>query len=149
MSLHRKPSLAGLAAGAALVLGALPAAAQPAAPRASTSLAPADCFFSRDWQGWSSPSPDILYLQVRGRDVYRVDLLPSGSQPLDSGHSYLITQHRGSGVICAPIDLDILVADRAIGVTHRLFPTAIAKLSREEAAALPRQHRPIRSLRKG
>ena len=32
------------------------------------------CFLANDWQGWKSPSPNVIYIRVRPNDVYRLDL---------------------------------------------------------------------------
>jgi hypothetical protein len=128
--------MTGAVAGFLLATTASAAPAPPTRP----SLAPADCFRSRDWQGWKSPSPDVLYLRVRG-DVYRVDLMGRGGQPLEGPGKLIITETRGSDRICSPIDLDIRLGD-TIGFSTPLFPTGIRKLSPAEVAALPSDQRP-------
>ena len=137
----RQPPIAGLVAGAAALLAALPAAARAEpAPVRGPPLASADCFMMRDWEGWSSPSRNTIYLQVRHRDVYRVDLY-GGTSMLNSPGRFLISREHGTGRVCAPIDLHLDVADHQ-GFTQPLFPLTISKLTAEEVAALPREHRP-------
>ena len=116
------------------------AGSAPAAQPPGPSLAPADCFRSRDWAGWKSPSPEVLYLNVRGGGVYRVDLI-GGGQHLEGPGKLIVSQTRGSDQICSPIDLDIRLAD-TIGVATPLFPTGIRKLSAAEVSALPPNQRP-------
>ena len=136
----RSPSIAGLFAGAAALLAAIPAAAQPAPAQVrGPPLAAADCFLMRDWDGWSSPSRDTLYLQVR-RDVYRVDLY-GATNMLNSPGRFLVSRERGAGRVCSPVDLQLDVADTS-GLTQPLFPLTISKLTDEEVRALPREHRP-------
>ena len=142
----RPSPLAGLLAGAAALLAALPAAAQPA-PMRGPPLPSADCFLMRDWEGWSTPAPDTLYLQVRGGDVYRVDLYGRTSM-LKSPGRFLISRDHGTGRVCSPVDLQLDVADLS-GFTQPLFPLTIAKLSPAEVSALPREHRPIHARRAG
>jgi hypothetical protein len=134
-------NILALAAAGAAMLAAVPAAAKGAdMPR--RGLAGADCFNSRDWTNWSSPSPDVIYLKVRNRDVYRVDLLASGHRNLDAPGKYLLTTQRsGSGRVCSPLDLDLKLGDLS-GFATPLFPQAITRLTRDEIAALPRKDRP-------
>ena len=137
----RPSSIARVVAGAAALLAALPAAAQPApAPVRGPALPAADCFLMRDWDGWSSPSRDTLYLQVRNRHVYRVDLY-GGTSMLNSPGRFLVSRDRGTGRVCSPVDLQLDVADTT-GLTQPLFPLTISKLTAEEVRALPRKHRP-------
>jgi hypothetical protein len=138
MSFPTKASILALAAAAALV--AAPAFAQQAKRAAPVALRGADCFFSRDWRGWKSPSPDVLYVRVRQHDVYRIDL-GSGGPRLDSPSMHLVSISRGSDRICAPIDLDLRVSD-SIGPPIPLFPRGIVKLTPEQAKALPKEARP-------
>lgn len=132
-----------LGAAAAAALMALPGAAAAAngadVPR--RSLSAGDCFSSRDWTDWSSPSPDVIYLKVRNREVYRVDLLPSGKLSLDRPGKYLLNTQRGSTRVCSPVDLDLKLGDLS-GFSTPLFPQAITRLTREQVAALPRKDRP-------
>lgn len=116
------------------------ATAAAAAPASNgPSLAPGDCFNTRDWAGWKSPSADILYLNVRN-DVYRVDLI-GGGQRLDGPGKLIISQTRGVDRVCSSIDLDIRLGDTA-GFSTPLFPTGITKLTAEQVAALPPADRP-------
>jgi hypothetical protein len=97
------------------------------------------CFFITAWQGWSSPSPKILYLRVN-RDIYRVDL-SVGSGWLSDPRMHLTSRLRGSSSICTPLDLQLELTD---GQSFRqgLIASAITKLSPEEAAAIPQKYRP-------
>jgi hypothetical protein len=129
----------GAAAAAALI--ALPAAAANGADAPRRSLASADCFSSRDWTDWSSPSPDVIYLKVRNRDVYRIDLLAGGQRSLEAPGKYLVNTQHGSQRVCSPVDLDLKLGDLA-GFVTPLFPQAITRLTPAEVAALPRKARP-------
>lgn len=134
----------GAAAAAALIAQmALPGAAAAAngPDVARRSLPAADCFSSRDWTDWSSPSPDVIYLKVRNREVYRVDLLPAGKLSLERPGKYLVSTQRGSSRVCSPVDLDLKLGDLS-GFSTPLFPQAITRLTREQVAALPRKDRP-------
>src|SRR6266567_602924 len=74
----------------------------PAAASAGPQLTGArDCFLSSNWQGWSAPrNADVLYLRVRGDNIFRVELTP-GSHVHRYGGDYLVNQIRGSSWICS------------------------------------------------
>jgi len=124
-----------------LTLGAC-AAYPPAgtAPTPYASMPGGDCFSTSQWQGWASPSDDVLFLRVNGNRYYRVDLLP-GSGSIDRGGQFLINTVRGSSRVCSATDLDLKVASTA-GFTTPLFPRAIRRLTAAEVAALPPNARP-------
>ncbi len=126
-----------IAAVSALTLSAIALPAAAATP--AGSLPAKSCFRASDWKTWRSPSPDVLYLRVRQKDVYRVDLA-AGSGRLDGVGSYLISNVR-TGMICSPLDLDLSVAD-PVGFSMRLIPKAITKLTPEDVAAIPAKYRP-------
>lgn len=133
-----KLARAGLIAAAAvssLALASAPAQARSDAPRSHR-----DCFQSTDWQGWSSPSPDILYLRVGIKDVYRLDL-SAGSSQLQWPSNHLINTVRGSSMVCSGIDLDLAVSD-GNGFVQPLIVRSIHKLTPDEIAALPKKDRP-------
>jgi len=124
-----------------IALAAVTAAAFSAVPAAAEGPAPMrECFASRDWQGWSSPSPDVIYLKVRNREVYRLDLAAK-SNLLNSPGIFLVSRLRGSDRICGALDLDLEAADTS-GFRSPLFPKAMRRLTPEEVAALPRKHQP-------
>ena len=110
-------------------------AAKDAAPRPART-----CFSLSDWSGWSAPNKDTLYLKVRNRDVYRVDL-SHGTSQLTSPGVHLVSIVRGSDQICAPIDLDLRVSD-SMGFAMPIMAKSITRLTTEEIAALPKRDRP-------
>ena len=110
-----------------------------AAPAAADSRSP--CFFINQWQGWRADGPNVIYLRVNLRDIYRVDL-SAGSQELTWPGSYhLVSKVVGSSSICTPLDLQLAVAD-GHGFYQPLIVKSLYKLTPEEAAALPRALRP-------
>ena len=120
---------AGLIAAALLTAASAPAA-EPLKP----------CFLITQWQGWSSPSPTVVYLKVNLHDIYRVDL-SAGSNQLRSGNVHLVSKVRGPSTICSAIDLDLAVADDH-GFSTPLIARSITKLTAQEAAAIPPKFRP-------
>lgn len=125
------------AVGAAALITAVTAAAADA-PAAKPDRAP--CFFVTQWQGWKSPSPDIIYLKVNNRDVYQVDL-SAGSYQLQSAGYHLVSQVRGSSSICSALDLDLAVSDGR-GFSQPLIAKSLTKLTPEQVAAIPPKYRP-------
>jgi hypothetical protein len=122
----------------AVVLALLiPAAASATPERASTP----DCFLSSTWQGWSAPrDADVLYLRVRGNNIFRVDLTP-GSHVHRYGGDYLVNQIRGSSWICSALDLDLALTNYD-GFPRPLVATNLHKLTPAEVAAIPREDMP-------
>jgi hypothetical protein len=143
MTAKSKPLKAMLSAG--LLATALLAAAAPAlaAEKSAGPKAPPaarTCFFLSDWDGWKAPDDNTLYLKVRLRDVYRVDLAHGTSQ-LTSPGVHLVSIVRGSSQVCAPIDLDLRVSD-SMGFATPIMARSITKLTPEEIAAIPKKDRP-------
>ncbi|HEY2658753.1 MAG TPA: hypothetical protein VGI79_03460 [Caulobacteraceae bacterium] len=137
MSSFRGVVRAGLIGAGAVAL-ATAAQAAPAAPATQGHLD--KCFYLSDWQGWSSPSPNVLYLRVRMHDIYRVDL-SAGSSLLQAPAVHLVNKVRGSDSVCWPIDLDLSVSD-GMGMRMPLIASSITKLSTEEIAAIPKKYQP-------
>ncbi|MHB8529384.1 MAG: DUF6491 family protein [Caulobacteraceae bacterium] len=98
------------------------------------------CFFVTQWQGWSAPSDDVLYLKINNRDIYRVDL-SAGSSMLRAPGVHLISKVEGSDSICNAIDLQLEVSD-GHGFREPLIARSLTKLTPEEAAAIPPKYRP-------
>jgi hypothetical protein len=137
MSKFNMISRPALAASAAISL----AACVGTMPPAPGSLASADCFSSTQWNGWSSPVDDVIYLKVRNNDVYRVDLVPGSGRNLESGSQFIISEVRGSSRICSANDLQLWMAD-SVGFRTPLFPKLLRKLTPVEVAALAPGDRP-------
>jgi len=132
-----------LAAVATFTLAGAAVAQDPPAP-AGTEPGPEAakperaCFFNRDVRGFAAPDDKTLYLRVRSKDVYRLDL--KGRCPDLDWETQIGLDSRGSSSICAPIDVQVRVRG-PIGVS-RCPVSAITRLTPEEAAALPRKSQP-------
>lgn len=126
-------AVAGFSASAALAHQATAEPTKPAKP-------PRQCFYLSDWRGWTAPDKNTLYMKVRGRDVYRVDLA-YGSNQLTWPGSHLVSVVRGPDSVCHPLDLDLRVSD-GFGFAMLIRAKAITKLTPEEIAALPKKDRP-------
>jgi hypothetical protein len=134
MSYPAKLFRRGLIAAALSLTIVVPVVA--AAGPASTT----NCFFVTQWQGWKSPSPDVIYLGVNLHDVYRVDL-SAGSSMLSWPDMHLVSIDRGSDSICTALDLDLRISDDH-GFTEPLIAKSLTKLTPEQIAAIPKKFRP-------
>jgi hypothetical protein len=101
----------------------------------------ADCFFARDWEGWKSPSPNVIYVRIGVSNIYELDL-SSGSNQLQEPDMHLVSHIRGGDWVCSPLDLDLQVADNHGAFAEPLIVKSITKLSKEQAAAIPPKFRP-------
>jgi hypothetical protein len=117
-----------IAAGAALMI-ALPAAAQPKAESSS-------CFWTRDLRNHTVGGDHILYFDVGGRSVYRVDTSDNCLSGATSSDPIVLIGRGNSGQICTKMDLNISVRGA------RCIVSDMTKLSPAEAAALPRKLKP-------
>ena len=123
-----------------LAFSLVAAVAALASTAASAAPARTPCFFLTQWDGWKSPSPDVIYLGVNMHEVYRVDLA-GGSSQLQAPDVHLVSINRGSSSICTALDLDLKVAD-SMGFSEPLIARSLTKLSPEEVAAIPKKFRP-------
>jgi hypothetical protein len=114
------------AAGALLV--ALPAAAQPKSENS--------CFWTRDLRNHTVGGEHVLYFDVGGRSVYRVDTSDNCLAGATSSDPIVMVNRGGSGQICNKMDLDISVRGA------RCIVSNLTKLSPAEAAALPKKIKP-------
>jgi hypothetical protein len=122
---------------ACLAVGALGFASQAL----SATPAPDNCFLSRDWEGWKSPSPNVIYLRVGVSRIFQLDL-SAGSNQLQDADVHLINKVRGSDWICDPLDLDLQVADSHGVFREPLFVKSITRLTPEQVAAIPKRDLP-------
>ena len=132
-----KPLLAGVFA---TVMVAGPAGSASASPTREGPANDHPCFFINQWQGWSAPTDDSLYLKINNRDVYRVGL-SGGSSMLHAPGVHLVSRVIGSDSICDAIDLQLEVSD-GHGFREPLIARTLTKLTPEEVAAIPPKLRP-------
>jgi hypothetical protein len=130
-------NLTAVAAALATTFAVSAPLAAHAAPQAGE---PRHCFYANQWHGWTSPSPNVLYLRVNIKEVYRVDLLGSGSR-LNAPGAFLISTPYGSSTVCSALDLNLAVSDTQ-GFSTPLFPKSLTLLTPEEVLALPKSARP-------
>ena len=129
------PILAGLFV-LALDTGATLAQSDPAPPKHAHR-----CFSLSNWRGgWRAPDADTIYLHVGASEVWRLDLV-SHTPDLLWPDRHLVNIVHGDDQVCAPIDLQLYVADEH-GFRTPLVVKEITRLTPEEIAALPAKARP-------
>ncbi|HLZ75091.1 hypothetical protein [Phenylobacterium sp.] len=117
-----------LIGAAAAVLIGLPAAAQPKAEN--------NCFWTRDLRNHTVGGEHVLYFDVGGRSVYKVETSDSCLAGASSSDPIVMLNRTGSGQICNKMDLDISVRGA------RCIVSNMTKLTPAEAAALPKKMKP-------
>lgn len=126
-----------------LLASAAAASAQPAyVPPEPGDATRAPCFFVTQWQGWSSPRSDIIFLGVNNRDVYEVGLSGGGSPMLSEPATHLVSIVRGANSVCTSLDLDLKIADNTNAFVEPLIAKSLRKLTPDEVAAIPPRYRP-------
>jgi hypothetical protein len=137
-----------LTLAALIVAGALSGAAGPAGQAAisvpgvdTATTAPAtdSCFRRGDVRNHTVGGPKTLYLDVAGRDVYRIEMSNSCLASAVSSDPLILNNQTGGQSVCKPMDLDITVS--AAGPS-KCIVSSISKLSPAEVAALPKKMRP-------
>ncbi len=99
------------------------------------------CFLARDWEGWKSPSPDVIYVRVGVSRIYELDL-SSGSNQLQEPDMHLVSEIRGSDWICDPLDLQLQLRDDHGVFEEPLIVKTITRLTPDQIAAIPKKYLP-------
>jgi hypothetical protein len=102
---------------------------------------PDKCFLARDWEGWKSPNPNVIYVRVGVSRIYEFDL-SAGSNQLQQPAMHLVSKIRGSDWICDPLDLQLQLVDDHHAFSEPLFVKSITRLTPEQIAAIPRKDLP-------
>jgi hypothetical protein len=100
-----------------------------------------NCFLSRDWEGWKSPNPNVIYVRVGVNRIFEFDL-SAGSNQLQAPAMHLVSQIRGSDWICDPLDLQLQLVDDHGAFEEPLFVKSIRRLTPDEVAAIPKRFLP-------
>jgi hypothetical protein len=122
-------ALTGALAGASQAIGATPAAHTDS------------CFLASDWDGWKSPSPNVIYVRVGVSRIFKLDL-SSGSNQLQEPDMHLVSQIRGSSWICSPLDLQLQLSDNHGAFQEPLIVKSMTRLTPEQIAAIPKKYLP-------
>ncbi len=131
--------------GAAALTGAAGPAgkatvAAPGVDAAAAATGANSCFRrSSDVRNHTVGGPNTLYLDVNGRDVYRVEMSNNCLASAVSSDPLIFRNFGGGQTVCKPLDLDISIAS---GGQQRCIISSLSKLTPAEVAALPKKMRP-------
>lgn len=125
------------AAAALAAFAAVPALAAEPAPAASSNT----CFRMSQIDNHTKGDDQTLYLSVRHRDVYRLDMSGSCLAGASSNDALVMQPTAGVDLICRPLDLDLKVRTSP-GILSPCIIKDITRLSPEQVAALPPKTKP-------
>jgi hypothetical protein len=94
------------------------------------------CFWTRDLRNHTVDGDKNIYFNVNGRDVYRVETDRTCLAGVTSSDPIVMVNRTGSGQICTKMDLDIRIRG------NHCIVASMTKLSKAEAAAIPRKIQP-------
>ncbi|MDP1631327.1 MAG: DUF6491 family protein [Caulobacter sp.] len=131
-------AIAGLVAGLVLAGCASAVASQNAS--AAQPRVRAACFYANQVSGWRNGSTeDVVYLNVRAKDVYRLDML-GRCDGVDSALAIGVKTATEGSMICDGLDVSLVVRS-SLGPSH--CPVSkITKLTAEEVSALSSRKHP-------
>ena len=125
-----------LSIGAA-TLAIASAAAQPAAAPDRSG----QCFTSNQFENWRAADARTIIIRVRGNHYYRLDL--GGQCPgLMTPNPHLVTNFRGSNMICSGLDWDLKESAGLNGPVEPCVVRTMTELSPGEVSALPPKAKP-------
>lgn len=114
----------------------------------SLSLIPAladsarSCFPMNEFDGWRAQDAKTLFIRVSQTRYYRLDLGASCPLLTEKG-VHLITQVRGSQLMCGAADWDLRVSRDVPGsLPSHCIVKAMTPLSQAEADAIPKDFKP-------
>jgi hypothetical protein len=115
------------------------ASAPPGVDAAARAASSSQCFYRRDIRNHTVGDAHTLYLDVAGRDVWRIEMSNACLASAMSSDPLILRNQTGGQSVCKPIDLDIAIASG--GVSHCIV-SGITRLTPAEVAALPKKMRP-------
>lgn len=127
---------------AALALGTVAANAQSAPASAQTVSPKRSCFPMYEMRGWKAADTRTIYIRVDPDRIFRLDLAQD-CPLLRTPAAHLITDVRGSELVCTAVDWDLAVSEGPPGaMPERCIVKEMTLLTPDEAAALPATLRP-------
>ncbi|MFI4933516.1 MAG: hypothetical protein ACHP7N_02765 [Caulobacterales bacterium] len=105
--------------------------------QAQPSHSAGSCFYITQVSGMKADGARTIYARVSGRTIFRFDLA-NDCNSLKGNSDTLVLRPANSGSICAPLDMTI--GTRESG--EECIVKSIARLSDDEAAALPKSVQP-------
>ena len=126
-----------LAAVLTAALAAPALAQEPAKPAAASN----QCFRMSQIDNHTKGDDQTVYLSVRHRDVYRLDMSGNCLAGASSNDALVMAPTAGVDLICRPLDLDLKV-HTSPGMLSPCIIKDITKLTPEQAEALPPKIKP-------
>ncbi|MGH6890291.1 MAG: DUF6491 family protein [Rhizomicrobium sp.] len=124
-----------LATLAALAAGGSSAGAQQVPPGRV-------CFPITEMRGWKAADPRTIYIRVDPDRIFRLDLA-AACPLLRTPAAHLITNVRGSDLICSAVDWDLAVSEPPpAAMPEHCIVKQMTLLMPDQAAALPAKDRP-------
>ena len=112
----------------------------PPPPPSGAGLAKGQCLRSHEIRGHTVVDRNTMLLGSNQREVYRVTFKGACLAGAVSSDPIITEQRTGSDLVCRPIDLDIAISKG--GFAMPCIVDSIAKLTPEQASALPPRLRP-------
>ena len=112
----------------------------PPPPASGAGLASGQCLRSHAIRGHTMVDNYTLLLGSDRHEVYRVTFKGACLAGAMSSDPIITEQRSGSDLVCRPLDLDIAISKG--GIASPCIVDSIAKLSAEQARALPPRLRP-------
>ena len=98
------------------------------------------CFRVSQMDGHRVGDPRTLYVGVRNKEVFRIDMHGACLAGADMGDPLVIETVGGNDLVCKPIDIDLKVAG-TIGLSPCIVKS-ITRLTPPQVASLPPKLRP-------
>lgn len=130
-----------LIAAVALAAVAGAAGAQTPADAQSEPRPGSQCFRMSQIQNHTKADNQTLYLRIRNRDVYRLDMSGNCLAGASTNDALVMSPTSGNDLICRPIDLDLKVR-MGPGALSPCIIKSMTKLTPDEIAALAPKVKP-------
>ena len=114
---------------------------EPVTLPAGTPMAQYECFRTRDMEGHTIGDDRSLFIDVRGKGVYRVSMRGACLAGAVSSDPLVIEQPPGNALVCRPMDFDVRIS-KGGGPAIPCIVETITRLSDTEVASLPPKLRP-------
>lgn len=108
---------------------------------ATASASGSSCFRMTQIRGHRIAGDNTIYMRVGSDDVYQVTTAGACGAGALRNDTLIISTTAGADLICRPIDLDLKIRSGA-GMVTPCIVSSIARLSAEQAKAIPEKLRP-------
>jgi Family of unknown function (DUF6491) len=138
--MSRLSKAALIAAAGLMVSGTLVATGGRSQPAPAAPKPEQACFWAHNVNGFNAPNEKTVYIRVGVNEIYRLDLMYDCTGLTFRQDIGLEREPAGDSFICNPMQATVVYHDGAI--PQRCPVTAIHKLTKDEASALPKKYLP-------